>query len=175
YAGMSELSMYFIGGIIRHACALAAFTNPTINSYRRLIPGFEAPVNLAYSARNRSAAIRIPTYSPSPKAKRIECRFPDPSGNPYLSFAALAMAGLDGIQNKIDPGDPFDKDLYSLSPEQLEGIPTMPGNLAEALRALEDDHEFLLRGDVFTRDIVEEWVSLKREGELSVFYQRPTP
>ncbi len=175
YAGMSELAMYFIGGVLRHARAVSAISNPTINSYRRLIPGFEAPVNLAYSARNRSASIRIPTYSASPKAKRIECRFPDSSGNPYLTFAALVMAGVDGIQNKIDPGDPFDKDLYSLSPEELKGIPTMPGSLADALDCLEKDHEFLLKGEVFTRDLLEEWAALKKEQELNLFYQRPTP
>ena len=175
YAGFSEMGMYYMGGILKHARALAALTNPTINSYRRLIKGFEAPVNLAYSSRNRSAAIRIPTYSNSPKAKRMEARFPDSSGNPYLAFSAMVMAGLDGIKNQIDPGDPFDKDLYSLSPEELSHVPTVPGSLQEALECLEEDHEFLLQGDVFTRDVIEEWLSFKRENEIAPFLSRPTP
>ncbi|MCA9529944.1 MAG: type I glutamate--ammonia ligase [Myxococcales bacterium] len=175
YAGLSEMAMHYMGGIIKHASAVCAITNPTVNSYRRLVPGFEAPVNLAYSSRNRSAALRIPTYSNSPKAKRVETRFPDPAGNPYLQFAALVMAGLDGIQNKIDPGDPLDKDIYSLSPEELQGVPSVPGTLEEALNALERDHEFLLKGDVFTKDIVNEWLSIKREHEVDVVRQRPTP
>jgi len=175
YAGMSEMALHYIGGLLKHARALTAFTNPTINSYRRLVPGFEAPVNLAYSSRNRSASIRIPTYSQSPKAKRLEARFPDSSGNPYLAFSAMIMAGLDGIQNKIDPGDPFDKDLYSLSPEELKGVPTVPGSLGESLQCLEEDHEFLLQGDVFTKDIIDEWIAYKRENEVDVFALRPTP
>jgi glutamine synthetase len=175
YAGLSEMALHYIGGILKHARALTALTNPTINSYRRLVPGYEAPVNLAYSSRNRSASIRIPTYSQSPKAKRIEARFPDPSCNPYLAFTALMMAGLDGVQNKIDPGDPFDKDLYSLSPEELKGVPVVPGDLEESLRCLEEDHEFLLKGDVFTKDVLEEWVSYKREQEVAPFRLRPTP
>lgn len=146
YAGISQLCLHYIGGILKHAPALAALTNPTTNSYKRLTPGFEAPVLLAYSSRNRSAGIRIPMYSPSPKAKRIEVRFPDPSCNPYLAFAAMLMAGLDGIENKIDPGQPMDKDLYDLEPKEAAKVPTMPGSLEEALRHLERDHEFLLKG-----------------------------
>lgn len=175
YAGLSEMGLHYLGGILKHARALTAFTNPTVNSYRRLVPGYEAPVNLAYSSRNRSAAIRIPTYSQSPKAKRIEARFPDPSSNPYFCFAALMMAGLDGVQNKIDPGEPFDKDLYSLSPEELRGVPTVPASLDESLAALEADHEFLLKGDVFTMDLINEWISYKREHEADRFRLRPTP
>lgn len=175
YAGLSEIGLHYMGGILKHARALTAFTNPTVNSYRRLVPGYEAPVNLAYSSRNRSAAIRIPTYSQSPKAKRIEARFPDPSANPYFCFAALMMAGLDGVQNKIDPGEPFDKDLYSLSPEELRGVPTVPASLHESLEALEADHEFLLKGDVFTMDLINEWISYKRENEADRFRLRPTP
>ncbi len=169
------MALHYLGGILKHAPALTALTNPTTNSYRRLVPGYEAPVNLAYSSRNRSAAIRIPTYSSSPKAKRVEVRFPDSSGNPYLAFTALMMAGLDGIQNKIEPGDPFDKDLYSLSPEELSGVPTVPGDLAEALQALEDDHEFLLKGDVFTKDLLDEWIGYKRAKEVAPQRLRPTP
>jgi glutamine synthetase len=175
YAGMSEMALHYIAGILKHAPAICAFANPTVNSYRRLVPGFEAPVNLAYSSRNRSASIRIPMYSASPKAKRIEARFPDSSGNPYLAFAAMLMAGLDGIQNKLDPGDPFDKDLYSLSPEELAGVPTVPGSLEEALVALEEDHEFLLQGDVFTKDLIDEHISFKRENEVDPMKLRPTP
>ncbi|MEM7608498.1 MAG: type I glutamate--ammonia ligase [Myxococcota bacterium] len=175
YAGLSELGLHYVGGILKHARALTAFTNPTINSYRRLVPGFEAPVNLAYSSRNRSAAIRIPTYSQSPKAKRIEARFPDSSGNPYLCFTALMMAGLDGVLNKIDTGDAFDKDLYSLSPEELKDVPTVPGSLEESLECLEKDHEFLLQGDVFTQDLLDEWLSYKRGSELDRYRLRPTP
>ena len=175
YAGLSQLAMHYIGGLLKHAPAICALTNPTINSYRRLVPGFEAPVNLAYSSRNRSASIRIPTYSQSPKAKRIEARFPDSSGNPYLAFSAMLMAGLDGILNQIDPGEPFDKDLYSLSPEELKGVPTVPASLGDALDCLERDHEFLLQGDVFTKELIEEWIAYKRENELAVFAQRPTP
>lgn len=175
YAGLSEMALHYIGGILKHAPALTALTNPTTNSYRRLVPGYEAPVNLAYSSRNRSAAIRIPTYSSSPKAKRVEVRFPDSSGNPYLAFTALMMAGLDGVQNKIEPGDPFDKDLYSLSPEELSGVPTVPGDLAESLQALEDDHEFLLKGDVFTKDLLDEWIGYKRSKEVAPQRLRPTP
>ncbi|RMG57660.1 MAG: type I glutamate--ammonia ligase [Deltaproteobacteria bacterium] len=175
YGGLSKEALYYVGGILKHARALCAFTNPTTNSYKRLVPGFEAPVNLAYSSRNRSAAVRIPMYSPSPKAKRIEYRTPDPSCNGYLAFAAMLMAGLDGIINKIDPGEPMDKDLYSLSPEELAGIPQAPASLEEALQALEEDHEFLLRGDVFTPDVIEMWIQYKRENELSEFYSRPHP
>lgn len=175
YAGMSEMAMHYIGGILKHAGALCAFTNPTTNSYRRLVPGFEAPVNLAYSARNRSAAVRIPMYSPSPKAKRMEARFPDPSCNGYLAFSALLMAGLDGIENKINPGDPLDKDIYSLGPEELANIPSVPGSLEGALQALRDDHEFLLKGDVFTEDVIETWIDYKMENEVNPMKLRPVP
>lgn len=175
YAGLSEMALHYIGGILEHAPALCALTNPTVNSYRRLVPGYEAPVNLAYSSRNRSASIRIPMYSTSPKAKRLEARFPDPACNPYMAFAAMLMAGLDGIQRKLDPGDPLDKDLYSLSPEELEGVPTAPASLDAALDALERDHEFLLKGDVFTKDVLDEWVSYKRTKEVDPLRLRPTP
>ncbi len=175
YGGMSETAMYYIGGILKHARALNAICNPSTNSYKRLVPGFEAPINLAYSGRNRSAAVRIPMYSASPKAKRIEARFPDPSCNGYLAFAALLMAGLDGIQNKIDPGDPLDKDIYGMTPEELKDIPSAAGSLAEALDALEADHEFLLKGDVFTQDVIDMWLEYKRENEVDQVRLRPTP
>ncbi len=175
YAGLSELALYYIGGVLKHAPALTALTNPTTNSYKRLVPGFEAPVNLAYSSRNRSAAIRISTYSPSPKARRLELRFPDPTCNPYIAFSAMMMAGLDGIQNKIDPGDPLDKDIYSLSPEELKDVSRVPASLEEALDALERDYEFLLKGDVFTRDAIEMWLDYKREKELQITRLHPTP
>jgi glutamine synthetase len=175
YAGLSELALHFIAGILTHAPALCALTNPTTNSYKRLVPGYEAPVNLAYSSRNRSAAIRIPTYHSSPKAVRIEFRTPDPSCNPYLAFSALMMAGLDGIQRKLDPGGPLDKDIYSLSPEELEGVPSAPGSLDGALAALERDYEFLLKGDVFSRDILEAWMAWKREHEVDEVRTRPHP
>ncbi|CUS85283.1 L-glutamine synthetase [Candidatus Kryptonium thompsonii] len=175
YANLSEIALYYIGGILKHAPALCAFTNPTTNSYKRLVPGFEAPVNLAYSQRNRSAAIRIPTYSSSPKAKRIEVRFPDGSCNPYLAFAAMLMAGIDGIINKIDPGEPLDKDIYALPPEELKNVPSTPGSLEEALRALEKDHDFLLRGDVFTEDVIEAWIKYKWEKEVNQLRMRPHP
>jgi glutamine synthetase len=174
YAGLSELALHYVGGILKHARALAALCNPTTNSYKRLVPGFEAPVNLAYSSRNRSAAIRIPMYSPSPKAKRIEFRSPDPSCNPYLAFAAMLMAGLDGVENRIDPGDPLDKDIYGLSPEELKDVPKMPGSLEEALGELERDHEFLLKGDVFTEDVIDTWVEHKIEKELNPVRLCPT-
>jgi glutamine synthetase len=160
YADLSEMCLYYIGGIIKHAKALNAFTNPSTNSYKRLIPGFEAPVLLAYSARNRSASCRIP-YATSPKAKRVEVRFPDPTANPYLAFAALVMAGIDGIRNKIHPGDPMDKDLYDLPPDELKGIPTVCGSLREALESLETDQEFLLAGDVFSKDQIDSYIELK--------------
>ncbi len=175
YAGLSEMALHAIGGILKHAASLLAFTNPTTNSYKRLVPGYEAPVNLAYSQRNRSAACRIPMYSPSPKSKRVEFRCPDPSCNPYLAFSALLMASLDGIQNKIDPGEPLDKDIYDLSPEEAAGIPTTPASLDEALTALENDHDYLLRGDVFTEDVVSTWVSYKRENEVDALRLRPHP
>ena len=175
YAGMSDLAMNYIGGILKHARSICAFSNPITNSYRRLVPGFEAPVNLAYSARNRSAAVRIPMYSPSPKAKRLECRFPDPSCNGYLAFSAMLMAGLDGIEKKIDPGDPLDKDIYALGPEELADIPNVPGSLESALEALESDHEFLLKGDVFTEDVVETWIEYKTNAEVNPVKLRPVP
>ncbi len=175
YARLSETALYVIGGLLKHAPALLAFTNPTTNSYKRLVPGFEAPVNLAYSSRNRSAAIRIPMYSTSPKSKRLEFRCPDPSCNPYLAFSAMAMAAVDGILNKIDPGDPLDKDIYDLPPEELAQVEKTPGSLDDALGALEKDHEFLLKGDVFTPDVVETWIEYKREREVLPFNLRPHP
>jgi glutamine synthetase len=175
YAGLSKMALHYIGGILKHAPALAALTNPTTNSYKRLVPGFEAPVNLAYSGRNRSASVRIPMYSPSPKAKRCEVRFPDPSCNPYMAFAAMLMAGLDGIENKIDPGEPLDKDIYELGPEELAKVPSMPGALEDALDNLEADHDFLLKGDVFTQDAVDTWISYKRSKEVDALRLRPHP
>jgi glutamine synthetase len=175
YAGLSEMAKFYIGGLLKHAPALVAFAAPTTNSYKRLVPGFEAPVNLAYSARNRSAAVRIPMFSQSPKAKRLEFRPPDPSCNPYITFAALMMAGLDGIQNRIDPGEPLDKDIYDLSPEELQDVPSLPGSLDDALTALENDHEFLLKGDVFNRDFVKRWIRYKREKEITPLRMRPHP
>lgn len=175
YAGLSDLAMYGIGGLLKHAPAILAFSNPTTNSYKRLVPGYEAPVNLAYSQRNRSASIRIPMYSASPKAKRTEFRCPDPSCNPYLCFSAMLMAVIDGIQNKINPGDPLDKDIYDLPPEELAKVPKTPGSLDEALRALEKDHEFLLRGEVFTKDVIETWIQYKLEKEFDAVRLRPHP
>ncbi len=175
YAGVSQMCLHYIGGMIKHAKALAAFTNPTTNSYKRLVPGFEAPVTLAYSSRNRSAAVRIPMYSPSPKAKRIEVRFPDPTCNPYLAFTAMMMAGLDGIESKMDPGEPLDRDIYALSPQELANVPTMPASLEEALECLEDDHEFLLKGDVFTEDAIQTWLEYKRTAECKEVALRPHP
>ncbi len=174
YGGLSKTALYFIGGIIKHAKALNAFTNPTTNSYKRLVPGYEAPVNLAYSNRNRSASLRIPNTS-NDKAKRVECRFPDPSANGYLCFSALLMAGLDGIENKLDPGQPVDKDLYGLAPEELKEIPSVSGTLNEALEALEADHDFLLKGDVFTKDVIDMWLEYKRENEIDPVRMRPCP
>jgi glutamine synthetase len=175
YAGMSEMALYYIGGILKHAKALCAFCNPGTNSYRRLTPGYEAPVNLAYSARNRSAAVRIPMYSSSPKAKRLEYRTPDPSCNPYIAFAAMLMAGLDGIEKKIHPGEPLDKDIYALSPEELKEVPHVPGSLSDALDALRRDHEFLMKGDVFTRDVIDTWLDYKTEKEVDPVRLRPHP
>jgi len=175
YAGISQEALYGIGGILKHCRALTAFTNPTTNSYKRLVPGFEAPVNLAYSSRNRSAAVRLPMYSTSPKAKRIEFRTPDPSCNGYLAFSAMLMAVLDGIQNKIDPGDPLDKDIYNLPPEELAEIPSAPGSLDEALEALKADQEFLLKGDVFTQDAIDMWIEYKIENEINDIKLRPHP
>ncbi|MCB8876667.1 type I glutamate--ammonia ligase [Acidisoma silvae] len=173
YADLSEMCLYFIGGIIKHAKAINAFTNPSTNSYKRLIPGFEAPVLLAYSARNRSASCRIP-YTTSPKAKRVEVRFPDPTANPYLAYSAIAMAGIDGIKNKIHPGDAMDKDLYDLPPEELKEIPTVCGSLREALDNLAADHDFLLQGDVFTKDMIEAYIELKYK-EVYRFEHTPHP
>ena len=175
YAGVSQEALYAIGGILQHARSLCAFTNPTTNSYKRLVPGFEAPVNLAYSSRNRSAAVRLPMYSTSPKAKRIEFRTPDPSCNGYLAFSAILMAVIDGIQNKIDPGDPLDKDIYNLPPEELADIPSAPGSLDEALEALKADQEFLLKGDVFTRDAIDMWIEYKTDNEINDVKLRPHP
>lgn len=175
YAGLSEMAMHFIGGILKHASAVCAFTNPTTNSYKRLVPGFEAPVKLAYSYKNRSAAIRIPNSGANPKAKRIEFRTPDGSANVYLAFAALLMAGIDGIENKIDPGQPLDKDIYGLPPEELKLVPSVPASLDEALTALEGDHEFLLKGDVFDKDVLESWSNYKWNHEVIPLQQRPVP
>jgi glutamine synthetase len=175
YAGVSELCLHYIGGIIKHAKSICAFTNPTTNSYRRLTPGFEAPVNLAYSSRNRSAAIRIPMLSPSPKSKRIEFRTPDPSANPYLGFAAMMLAGLDGIEKRIDPGLPLDKDIYAMTPEELKDVPSVPRSLDDALKALRSDYDFLLKGDVFTPDLLDTWIQLKRDHEIDPVRLRPVP
>ena len=173
YADLSETALYYIGGIIKHAKALNAFTNASTNSYKRLVPGYEAPVLLAYSSRNRSASCRIP-YVTSPKAKRVEVRFPDPTANPYLAFAAMLMAGLDGIQNKIHPGDAMDKNLYDLPPEELADVPTVCGSLREALESLAADHEFLLKGDVFNKEQIEGYIELKME-EVEAFETMPHP
>ncbi|SIQ75141.1 glutamine synthetase [Alkalispirochaeta americana] len=175
YAGLSQEALYAIGGILKHAPALLAFTNPTTNSYKRLVPGYEAPVNLAYSRRNRSAAVRIPMYSTSEKSKRFEFRCPDPSCNPYLSFSALLMAAVDGIQNKIDPGEPLDRNIYDLSPQEAAQVLTTPGTLREALEALRADHDFLLRGDVFTEDVIQTWIDYKLENEVLALDLRPHP
>jgi glutamine synthetase len=175
YAGLSDMALWYIGGILKHAAALCAIVAPTTNSYKRLVPGYEAPVNLAYSSRNRSAAVRIPMYSPSPKTKRVEVRFPDCSSNGYLAFSAMLLAGLDGVQNKIDPGQPLDKDIYELGPEELKGVPSVPGSLDAALTALENDHEFLLKGDVFTQDAIDTWIDYKRKREVDPVRMRPHP
>jgi glutamine synthetase len=175
YGLLSREALNYIGGLIKHGRALMAFCAPTTNSYRRLVPGYEAPVTLAYSQRNRSAACRIPVYSPAPKAKRVEFRPPDPAANPYLAFAAMLMAGLDGIQNRLDPGMPVDKDLYELSEEELAKLASVPHSLAEALDALEADHEFLLKGDVFTEDLLETYIEFKRTEEVDPINIRPHP
>jgi len=172
YAGLSEMGLYFVGGLMAHAKSLCAFTNPTINSYKRLVPGFEAPINFAYSGRNRSAAIRIPISHP--KARRLEFRTPDPSCNPYLNFSAVLMAGLDGIEKKLHPGNPLDVDIYSLSAKELENIPKAPGSLEEALDALEHDNAYLTKGNVFTNDLIETWIQRKRD-EIDVWRKQPTP
>ncbi len=175
YAGLSDMGLYGIGGLLKHAPAICGFANPTTNSYKRLVPGFEAPVNLAYSQRNRSASIRIPMYSRSPKAKRLEFRCPDCSSNPYFTFAAMLMAMLDGIKNRIKPGEPLDKDIYDLEPEELAKVPKAPGSLDEALNHLEKNHEFLLQGDVFTKDVIETWLDYKRKKEVDPIRLRPHP
>lgn len=175
YGGLSDIARWYIGGLIEHAPSLVAFTNPTLNSFKRLVPGFEAPVNMVYSARNRSAAIRIPVTGSSAKAKRIEFRAPDPSANPYLSFAAQLMAGLDGIRNRIEPPEPIDKDLYELPPEEHAQIKQLPESLSEALRALEQDHDYLTEGDVFPEDLIEAWISYKRTKEIDPSRSRPAP
>lgn len=175
YGGLSQMALYFIGGILRHAGAICAFSNPTTNSYKRLVPGFEAPVNLAYSSRNRSAAVRIPMYSSSQNSKRIEFRTPDPSCNGYLAFSAIIMAGIDGIENKTDPGKPLDKDIYGLSRQELKDVPNAPFSLDHALRELNQDHKFLLKGDVFTQDVIDMWIDYKTEKEVNQMRLRPTP
>ena len=169
------MARYYIGGLLKHAAAIVAFAAPTTNSYKRLVPGFEAPVNLAYSARNRTAAIRIPMFSTNPKLKRLEFRPPDPSCNAYLAFSAMLMAGLDGVQNRIDPGDPLEKDIYDLSPEELKDVPTLPGSLDDSLKALENDHDFLLKGDVFSQQLIDRWITYKREREINPLRMRPHP
>jgi glutamine synthetase len=175
YAGLSDTARWYIGGLLKHAPSLLAFTNPTVNSYHRLVPGFEAPVNLVYSQRNRSAAVRIPVTGTSPKAKRLEFRVPDPSCNPYLAFSAQMMAGLDGIRTKTEPPTPIDKDLYELPPDEHENIPTVPGTLSAVLEALEADHGYLLEGGVFTPDLIETWVDYKRTNEIDPIRLRPHP
>jgi glutamine synthetase len=175
YAGLSDTARYYIGGLLAHAPSLLAFTNPTVNSYHRLVPGFEAPVNLVYSQRNRSACIRIPITGANPKAKRIEFRCPDPSANPYLAFSAMLLAGLDGIKNKIEPPTPIDKDLYELPPDEHQEVQQVPGSLTEVLNSLESDHDFLLEGDVFTPDLIDTWISYKRENEVLPVSLRPHP
>ena len=174
YAQLSDVARWYIGGLLKHAPALLAFTNPTINSFHRLVPGFEAPVNLVYSARNRSACIRIPITGSNPKAKRIEFRCPDPSANPYLAFSALLLAGIDGIQNRIEPPAPVDKDLYELPPEEHAQVTQVPSSLDEVLAALEADKDFLLAGDVFTPDLLQTWIDLKND-EIDALRQRPHP
>ena len=175
YAGLSQLALWYAGGLLKHARSISAFTAPTTNSYKRLVPGYEAPVNLAYSSRNRSAAVRIPMYSNSPKAKRLEFRPPDPSCNPYLAFSAMLMAGLDGIENKIDPGKPLDKDIFDLSKEELKSVPSMPGSLDEALEALESDHKYLTKGGVFSTDLINMWIEYKKKNESDPVRMRPHP
>jgi glutamine synthetase len=175
YGGISDLARWYIGGLLAHAPALLAFTNPTTNSYRRLVPGYEAPIKLVYSQRNRSAAVRIPVGGSTPAAKRLEFRTPDPSANPYLAFAAMQMAGLDGIKNKIEPPEPVDKDLYDLPPEEQASVKQVPGSLLEVLSALEDDHQWLLEGGVFTQDVIDTWIDYKRLEEADAVALRPHP
>jgi glutamine synthetase len=175
YAGLSDMARWYIGGLLKHAPSILAFSNPTTNSYKRLVPGYEAPVNLVYSQRNRSASVRIPLYSKSPKAKRLEFRCPDPSCNPYLAFSAMLMAGLDGIQNRIEPPTPVDKDLYDLPPEEKAMVKQVPGSLEEVLDNLEADHQWLLEGGVFTQDVIDTWIEYKRLHELDAVRLRPHP
>jgi glutamine synthetase len=175
YAGLSALGRHYVAGLLTHAPALLAFCAPTTNSYRRLVPGYEAPVNLVYSARNRSACIRIPVYSAEPRTKRVEFRTPDPTANPYLAFSALLLAGLDGIERELDPGDPLDADLYDLPPERLAKIASVPGSLEASLDALEEDQDFLTRGGVFTPEVIETYVAYKREVEVDAIRMRPHP
>ncbi|MET8058053.1 type I glutamate--ammonia ligase [Streptomyces microflavus] len=175
YAGLSDMARYYIGGILKHAPSLLAFTNPTVNSYHRLVPGFEAPVNMVYSQRNRSAAMRIPITGSNPKAKRVEFRAPDPSSNPYLAFSALLMAGLDGVKNKIEPAEPIDKDLYELAPEEHANVQQVPTSLPAVLEALEADNEYLQAGGVFTSDLIETWIDYKRTHEIAPIQLRPHP
>ena len=175
YAGLSQTALWYAGGLLKHGRSVSAFSAPTTNSYKRLVPGYEAPVNLAYSSRNRSAAVRIPMYSPNPKTKRLEFRPPDPSCNVYLTFAAMLMAGLDGIENKIDPGKPLDKDIFELDKEEMKHVPTMPGSLDEALKALEDDHKYLTKGGVFTPELIDLWIQYKTKNEADPVRMRPHP
>jgi glutamine synthetase len=175
YAGLSDMARWYIGGLLKHAAAILAFAAPTTNSYRRLVPGYEAPVNLVYSSRNRSAAIRIPQYSQRPALKRLEFRCPDPSCNPYLAFSAMLMAGLDGVQNRIEPPPPVDKDIYDLPPEEAKSLPSVPGSLEAALAALEADHDFLLKGGVFNQGLIDIWIEYKRTREVDPIRLRPHP
>ncbi len=175
YGGLSDLARWYIGGILKHAPALLAFTNPSVNSYHRLVPGFEAPISLVYSSRNRSASVRIPITGSNPKAKRIEARFPDPSANPYLAFSALMLAGVDGIKNKIEPAAPIDKDIYELPPDEMAEIDQVPTSLDAVLEALEADHDFLTVGNVFTPDLIETWIDYKRTHEIAPVQLRPHP
>jgi glutamine synthetase len=175
YAGLSDTGRYYIGGLLKHAPSLLAFTNPTTNSYHRLVPGFEAPINLVYSQRNRSACVRIPITGSNPKAKRAEFRVPDPSCNPYLAFSAMVMAGIDGIKNKVEPPEPVDKDLYELAPDEAAAVQQVPGSLEEVLDTLEADHDYLLEGGVFTSDLIETWLDFKRTNEIDPVRLRPHP
>jgi glutamine synthetase len=175
YGQISDVARWYIGGLLRHTPSILAFAAPTTNSYKRLVPGYEAPVNLVYSQRNRSACVRIPLYSKSPKAKRLEYRCPDPSCNPYLAFSAMLMAGIDGIQNRIEPPKPLDKDLYDLPPEEMAQVPQVPGSLEAVLDALEEDHKFLLASDVFTQDVIDTWIDYKRSREIDEVRLRPHP
>jgi len=175
YADLSDFALNYIGGVLKHAPALLSLCAPTTNSYKRLVPGYEAPVNIAYSQRNRTASVRIPTYSSSPKSKRMEFRCPDPSANPYLAFTAILMAGLDGVKNKIDPGQPTDINIYTAPADILAKIPSTPASLDEALNALEKDHAFLLEGSVFTKDVIDTYISYKREKEIDPINLRPHP